>query len=150
MRHRYRVRLPEDAAAGAALLALETGDADSAEHARLRYYLTGPHAHHFAIDKATGAVSVAAALDREAVPRYALRAHAQDRARADWECASELEVALDDVNDNAPRFSADTYSVTLPEDADLGTLVAKVRFTPPHLPSSAHLHPNRMISPRVH
>lgn len=71
-------------------------------------------------------MSVAAALDREAVAEYRLRAHAQDRARPQWECSSELLVALRDVNDNPPRFSAALYSVTLPEDADLGTLVAKV------------------------
>lgn len=74
-------------------------------------------------------VSVAAALDREALGAYRLAAHAQDRERADWECSSQLEVALDDVNDNAPRFSAPLYSVTLPEDAELGTLVAKVGVT---------------------
>lgn len=75
----------------------------------------------------TGEVVVAAALDREARARYRLRAHAQDRERADWRCSSELDVTLGDVNDNPPRFSATTYSVTLPEDADVGTLVAKVR-----------------------
>lgn len=74
----------------------------------------------------SGAVRVGGALDREAVARYSLRVHAQDRARADWECSAELLLDLDDVNDNAPAFSATTYSVTLPEDADLGTLVTKV------------------------
>lgn len=73
---------------------------------------------------------VAARLDREQRAEYQLRAHAQDRERPDWECSSELRVALDDVNDNAPRFSTPTYSVTLPEDADIGTLVAKVTTSP--------------------
>lgn len=107
-------------------MTLETGDADEPSEARLRYYLSGDMAQHFAIHKETGEVRVAARLDREARAAYRLRAHAQDRERADWECSSELLVTLDDVNDNAPRFSANTYSVTLPEDADLGTLVAKV------------------------
>lgn len=126
MRDAYSVRVREDAAPGTLVARLETRDADSAEHARLRYYLSGAHADHFSIDKAGGAVRVAAALDREALPSYRLRAHAEDRARADWSCSARLEVRLDDVNDNAPRFSAPAYSVTLPEDADLGTLVVKV------------------------
>lgn len=58
-----------------------------------------------------------------------MTAHAQDRDRSEWACSSELEVSIDDVNDNAPRFSASVYSVTLPEDAELGTLVAKVHAT---------------------
>lgn len=150
LRHRYYARLPEDAANGTRVMTLETGDADEPSAARLRYYLTGDMAHHFSIHKVSGGwglgaagptqstrdarllqesgeVVVAARLDREARASYRLRAHAQDRERADWECSSELVVALDDVNDNAPHFSANTYSVTLPEDADLGTLVAKVR-----------------------
>lgn len=134
-------------------MTLETGDADEPSDARLRYYLTGEAAHHFLIDKVSnttgagpgrsaragpdprvlqesGEVRVAARLDREQRAEYQLRAHAQDRERPDWECSSELRVALDDVNDNAPRFSTPTYSVTLPEDADIGTLVAKVTTSP--------------------
>lgn len=130
LRHRYVARLPEDAANGTHVMTLETGDADEPQDARLRYFLSGDAAHHFSIHKETGAVSVAAPLDREARAAYRLRAHAQDRERQDWECSSELRVWLLDVNDNAPRFSADTYSVTLPEDADIGTLVAKVRPAP--------------------
>ncbi|XP_037297103.1 fat-like cadherin-related tumor suppressor homolog isoform X2 [Manduca sexta] len=139
LRHRYHVRLPEDAANGTHVITLETEDADEPANARLRYYLSGELAHHFWIDKESGAVRVRAALDREAAPRYSLTAHAQDRARPRWECSSELGVELDDVNDNAPRFSADTYSVTLPEDAELGTLVAKVHAT------DADLGDNRLV-----
>ncbi|KAJ0179077.1 hypothetical protein K1T71_004789 [Dendrolimus kikuchii] len=126
VRHRMAVRLSEDAPPGALVAALETGDADDGGGAKLRYFLTGEGAHHFAIDKESGVVAVAQPLDREARAEYRLRAHAQDRERADWECSSELHVALDDVNDNAPRFAAALYSVTLPEDAEPGTLVAKV------------------------
>uniref|UniRef100_A0A2A4JWE1 Uncharacterized protein n=1 Tax=Heliothis virescens TaxID=7102 RepID=A0A2A4JWE1_HELVI len=133
LRHRYWARLPEDAANGTLVMTLATGDADEPGAARLRYYLTGDAAHHFVILKESGEVRVAAALDREARAAYVLRAHAQDRERADWECSSELRVQLDDVNDNAPAFSAPLYSVTLPEDADLGTLVAKVHATDPDL-----------------
>ncbi|CAB3222731.1 unnamed protein product [Arctia plantaginis] len=139
LRHRYRSRLAEDAANGTHVMTLETGDADEPSDNRLRYYLTGEETHHFAINKETGEVVVAAALDREARSAYRLRAHAQDRERPDWECSSELEVTLTDVNDNAPRFSAATYSVTLPEDADVGTLVAKVHAT------DADLGLNRLV-----
>lgn len=128
-RARYRVRLPEDAPVGARVMALETGDADASEgEAGLRYYLSGERAHLFAVERETGVVRVAAPLDRETAPRHRLRVHAAARnpPAAHWECSAELVLDLDDVNDNAPLFSAALYSVTLPEDAELGTLVAKV------------------------
>ncbi|CAG9791699.1 unnamed protein product [Diatraea saccharalis] len=129
IRHRYYAQLAEDAAVGTRVITLLTGDADGPGPAALRYYLTGDHAEDFAIDKETGVVTVAGALDREARGAYALVAHAQHRTRAGWGCGSELLVSVADVNDNAPAFSADTYCVTLPEDADIGTLVAKVHAT---------------------
>lgn len=51
VRHRYRVRLAEDAARGTRLLTLLTRDDDEPHNARLRYFLTGDHADHFTIDK---------------------------------------------------------------------------------------------------
>ncbi|XP_047519236.1 fat-like cadherin-related tumor suppressor homolog isoform X1 [Pieris napi] len=129
LRHRLRARLPEDAPPGTRVAELLTRDADEPHNARLRFFLTGEHAEHFAIDKETGVVTVAAALDRETVARYELRAQAQTRDRPEWGCGAELQLALDDVNDNAPRFAAPLYSVTLPEDAALGTLVAKIHAT---------------------
>ncbi|KAL0839199.1 hypothetical protein ABMA28_015971 [Loxostege sticticalis] len=129
LRHRYYAELPENAANGTRVMQLATGDNDEPAEPRLRHYLTGDFAHHFAINKETGVVTVAHALDREKRSAYKLVAHAQDRDRPEWECGSELLVRLADVNDNAPRFSADTYTVTLPEDADVGTLVAKVHAT---------------------
>ncbi|XP_060800580.1 fat-like cadherin-related tumor suppressor homolog isoform X2 [Amyelois transitella] len=138
-RHRYETRLPEDAANGTRVMTLATADADEPLEPQLRFYLTGDNAHHFAMDKETGEVSVATDLDRESIASYKLVAHAQDRERTEWECSSELQVVLDDVNDNAPRFSSDTYSVTLPEDADVGSLVAKVHAT------DADLGANRLV-----
>ncbi|XP_063375219.1 fat-like cadherin-related tumor suppressor homolog [Cydia amplana] len=140
VRHRYRASLPENAAVGTRVAALETTDADLPPHDALRYFLEGEANEDFTIDKETGEVRVARALDRETRSSYALAMHAQDRARAAWRCASELLVTLTDVNDNAPRFSAELYSVTLPEDAELGTLVAKVHATDPDLGS------NRLIT----
>ncbi|CAK1553844.1 unnamed protein product [Leptosia nina] len=137
--HRLGARLREDASLGTHVAVLETRDSDEPPNARLRYYLTGEYAEHFTIDKESGTITVARALDREAVPRYRLIAHAQDRDRTSWGCSSELNVVLDDVNDNAPEFSSPIYSVTLPEDADLGTLVAKVHA------SDADLGENRSV-----
>lgn len=37
-----------------------------------------------------------------------------------------MEVLLSDVNDNAPEFAQELYSVNIPEDSEVGTLITKV------------------------
>lgn len=68
-------------------------------------------------------------MDREAISRYSLIAHVQDREHSGWECSSRIEIVVSDLNDNAPLFSLPYYSVTLPEDVEVGTLVTKVHAT---------------------
>lgn len=68
-------------------------------------------------------------LDREEQAKYSLTAHVQDQDRPGWECSSQLELLVSDLNDNPPRFSMDVYSSTLPEDTEVGTLVTKVHAT---------------------
>lgn len=58
-----------------------------------------------------------------------LTAHVQDQDRPGWECSSQLELLVSDLNDNPPKFSMDVYSSTLPEDTEVGTLVTKVHAT---------------------
>lgn len=65
-------------------------------------------------------------IDREKRSRYLLKAHVQDEGRSDWECTSTVEVLLSDVNDNAPEFAQELYSVNIPEDSEVGTLITKV------------------------
>lgn len=51
LRHRYYAELPENAANGTRVMQLATGDNDEPAEPRLRHYLTGDFAHHFAINK---------------------------------------------------------------------------------------------------
>lgn len=67
-------------------------------------------------------------MDRESRSRYHLVAHVQDHYRS-WECSSQIEISVNDLNDNAPAFSLPIYTVSLPEDAEIGTLVTKVHAT---------------------
>jgi len=68
-------------------------------------------------------------LDREQQSKFQLTAHVQDRDKPGWECSSQLELLVSDLNDNAPRFSLNSYSATLPEDVQVGSLVTKVHAT---------------------
>lgn len=88
--------------------------------------MSGENAEHFMIDRQSGEMKTAVALDREAFWKYQLIAHVQDKEKTFWECSSEVEILISDINDNSPQFLMGQYSVTLPEDVEVGTLVTKV------------------------
>lgn len=70
-------------------------------------------------------------LDRETLARYSLTAHVQDRERPDWECVSQIDIVLSDINDNPPTFSTANHTASLPEDSPPGTLITKMHASDP-------------------
>lgn len=114
---------------GSFVLNILASDIDDQENSKLRYILTGDGAENFNLDKDTGSLKTITHLDREKQSKYLLTAHVQDKEHSSWECSSQIELILSDLNDNAPFFSMPYYSVALPEDVEVGTLVTKVHAT---------------------
>uniref|UniRef100_A0A182QTF4 Fat-like cadherin-related tumor suppressor homolog n=1 Tax=Anopheles farauti TaxID=69004 RepID=A0A182QTF4_9DIPT len=129
LKYRYREQLSEGARLGTYVVQVLANDMDEPANSRLRFYLTGNGAEDFNLDKDSGHLKTARKLDRETQSRYSLMAHVQDRDHPGWECSSQIELTLTDLNDNPPEFSMNPYSVTLPEDAEVGTLVTKIHAT---------------------
>lgn len=129
LKYRYKETLSEGVHIGTFVVAIEAIDADEAENSRLRFFLTGNGDDDFSLDENLGYLKTARQLDRERQSRYLLVAHVQDHDRSSWECLSQVEIVLTDLNDNAPVFSKNTYSVSLPEDAEIGTIVTKMHAT---------------------
>ncbi|KAJ8667841.1 hypothetical protein QAD02_009504, partial [Eretmocerus hayati] len=129
LKYRYRENLSEGSHPGSYVLSVLATDYDDEPNAKLRFYLTGESNDKFSLDKDTGVLKTAAQLDRETQAKYSLIAHVQDRDRPEWECSSQLEIVITDLNDNAPKFSQSSYSASMPEDAEVGSLVAKVHAT---------------------
>ncbi|XP_061408146.1 LOW QUALITY PROTEIN: protocadherin Fat 1-like [Lethenteron reissneri] len=125
----YTVSVPEDVAAGRALLLVHASDADSGENARLRYSLHGAGAERFRIDPDTGELRSLAPLDREETAAYSLTARATDGGGLS--CQASVLVQLEDVNDNAPAFTTPLYSVSVYESTAVGTLLTRVQATDP-------------------
>lgn len=129
LKYRYRQVLSEGVHPGTFVLTVLAKDADEPINSKLRYYLTGDGADDFNLDKDTGHLKTARQLDREIQSKYRLEAYVQDRDHPGWECSSQIIIVVSDLNDNPPLFSMASYSVTLPEDAEIGTLVTKVHAT---------------------
>ncbi|KAM4585704.1 protocadherin alpha-3-like [Fundulus diaphanus] len=68
-------------------------------------------------------------LDRETAARHSLVLTALDGGKPPKTGSMNIKIDILDVNDNVPVFSSDTYSVTLRENAPLGTTVVQVNAT---------------------
>lgn len=123
---RYREILSEGARPGSYVLTVLATDYDDEPNARLRYYLDGEKNHQFSLDKESGVLRTVGQLDREAQAKFSLTARVQDRDKPEWECSSQLEILVSDLNDNPHKFTMQSYSSSLAEDVEIGTLVTKV------------------------
>lgn len=74
-----------------------------------------------------GELKTSAPLDREEQATYHLLVKAADGGGRF--CQASIVLTLEDVNDNAPEFSADPYTITVFENTEPGTLLTRVQAT---------------------
>uniref|UniRef100_A0A672QV40 Protocadherin Fat 3-like n=1 Tax=Sinocyclocheilus grahami TaxID=75366 RepID=A0A672QV40_SINGR len=81
----------------------------------------------FILVPCTGAISVSRPLDFESCKDYFLTVEATDGGTPPLSAVTMVNINLTDVNDNAPMFSRDAYSVSISEDnKPLGTSVLQL------------------------
>lgn len=86
-----------------------------------RYSILGEHSERFAVDANSGAVTLAAPLDREERSVYHMTIVAQDSSVTEPRAtAVNLTVIVVDENDNDPVFSASKYTVHVPAGTSAG------------------------------
>ncbi len=125
----YAWSVAEDAAAGAAV---GTVSATDPEGEAVTYTITaGNDAGTFAIDAATGALTVAGALDYETTASHSLTVGATSHSGTATASATVgAAVTVTDV-DEAPAFGATSYSFRVDDDAAVGAAVGTVTATDP-------------------
>lgn len=112
--------VPEDAEVGSNVTDVPATDKDSGFNEEIRYSLRGGEGR-FAIDRMSGMVTVAGALDRETKPEYNLLVVAEDQGRPVRSATASLLVQVSDINDNVPEFSKAEYQVEVLETESVGT-----------------------------
>ena len=103
-------------------------DSDSTSNSLLTYSFGEPSSLDFSINQASGAVSVARALDYESVTRYVLEIIASDNGMPSRNSSFFLTVNVADDNDNAPVVS-DLGPINLTENVSPGTVVGVISAT---------------------
>ena len=125
----YAWAVAEDAAVGAALGTLIATDP---EGGAVSHKITaGNDAGLVAIDAATGALTVAGALDYETATSYSLTVEATSgRGAATATATVPVTISVTNV-DEAPGFGAASYAFSVAEDAALGTTIGTVTASDP-------------------
>ncbi|XP_056135970.1 protocadherin Fat 1a [Lampris incognitus] len=120
----YSESVPEDSPAGRLILQVSATDADIRSNAQISYELQGTGAELFTIDSDTGELKTLEPLDREEQDEHRFKVRALDGGGR--YCEADVHIAVEDVNDNVPQFTSDPYTVTVFENTEIGTFVAKL------------------------
>ncbi|KAI0232123.1 Protocadherin Fat 4 [Lamellibrachia satsuma] len=81
---------------------------------------------HFAINASTGQIDLVKSLDRESVQEVRLEVWATDNGTPAKSSSAEVFVTVTNINDNAPEFGQEAYSVSLKESTVAGTTLLQV------------------------
>uniref|UniRef100_A0A8D2QA54 Cadherin-23 n=1 Tax=Zonotrichia albicollis TaxID=44394 RepID=A0A8D2QA54_ZONAL len=121
------VRLLENSPPGFSILQVTATDADSGLNQQLDYRIEGGGQDRFLIDASTGVIRVAnITIDREERDAYRLVVVAVDQGTPALSGTATVSILIDDVNDCRPEFINPIQSVSIPESAPPGTVVAEV------------------------
>ncbi|TMS23972.1 Protocadherin Fat 1 [Larimichthys crocea] len=123
----YSESVPEDSPAGRLILQVSATDADIRSNAQISYELQGVGSELFIIDSDTGELKTLQPLDREEQGEHRFKMRAVDGGGR--YCEADIYITVEDVNDNPPQFSSDPYTITVFENTEMGTYVAKLLAT---------------------
>ncbi|XP_075820597.1 cadherin EGF LAG seven-pass G-type receptor 3 isoform X4 [Microtus pennsylvanicus] len=149
--YNYQTLVPENEAAGTAVLRVVAQDPDPGEAGRLIYSLAAlmnsRSLELFSIDPQSGLIRTAAALDRESMERHYLRVTAQDHGSPRLSATTMVAVTVADRNDHAPVFEQAQYRETLRENVEEGYPILQLRATDGDAPPNANLRYRFVGSP---
>nr|XP_021520644.1 LOW QUALITY PROTEIN: protocadherin gamma-B1-like [Aotus nancymaae] len=124
----YRVSLQENVPWGTSVLRVMATDQDEGINAEITYaFLNSPISTSlfFSLNPNTGDITTNGILDFEETSRYVLGVEAKDGGVHTAHCNVQIEIV--DENDNAPEVTLMSFSNQIPEDSDLGTVIALIK-----------------------
>lgn len=100
-------------------------DKDIGLNSELQYSLVNSSGE-FEIDATTGILQNKVKLDRDEIPVYKVEVQVSDKGVPPRNSTTVADVYVQDVNDNDPIFTQDSYQVNVPENVAKGTIIKQV------------------------
>ncbi|KAK2166152.1 hypothetical protein LSH36_41g08015 [Paralvinella palmiformis] len=122
----YASSIIENAYQGASVLSVMATDRDIGENADISYTISDNVKGVFAIDRLTGIILAKSMIDHEQVSQYRFYVMATDGGSPSLTASASVVVTVEDVNDEKPLFTQDSYMFSVREDEEPGTLVGTV------------------------
>ncbi|XP_051556277.1 cadherin-18-like [Myxocyprinus asiaticus] len=128
----FSASVPEMADIGMSVLQISATDADDPTYgnsAKIVYSILQGQPY-FTVDPKTGVIRTALPnMDRESREKYSVIIQAKDMAGSvgGLSGSTTVNITLTDVNDNPPRFPQKNYQLYVPESAQVGKAVGKIK-----------------------
>ena len=139
-RQAYAMALSELQAVNTSILVVRATDVDAGLNGTVEYTVSGAGSGVVTVDRVSGELRLAMALDREQQDFYAFEVVATDlgspSARA---TRAAVNISVLDANDNAPEIAQAAYTASLPENVAVGTVVVRVNASDADLGANATL-----------
>ena len=130
----YNATISEDAPIGHYVAIVMATDKDSGPQGDVSYSIVAGHTENkFHINASSGEITTIGELDRETTAVFTLTVRASDGAVPEKVrfTDGEVEIAISDINDNAPSFNTPSIVVTVPEDAAIGDVIITLQANDP-------------------
>ncbi|XP_042319255.1 protocadherin gamma-B5-like isoform X4 [Sceloporus undulatus] len=125
----YMVTLRENTPSGSLVVQVKATDRDAGSNGQISYgFRNIPERarQKFNLDSQNGKITIKETLDFEETEKYVMTVEASDGGGLAAQC--NIEIKLLDENDNAPEVILASLSSPIPEDSELGTLVALINI----------------------
>lgn len=132
-----RLSLPENAEVGMPLYAAQAHDKDSGDNKVIRYRIASvdgkspSESKMFAIDEATGHLTLLRNLDYEKAQKHMIVVTATDGGNPPLRSNLTILIEVQDVNDNSPKFEQNEYSVNVLESMPANSQVSQTSLASP-------------------
>ncbi|KAK1789318.1 hypothetical protein P4O66_015254, partial [Electrophorus voltai] len=125
-----RINLLENSPVGTIVTKLNATDTDSGMNGEVSFlfskYTPDRILNLFSVDPKTGELRVIGEVDYEQTTVYDITVQARDGGTPAMEGSCNIKIQITDVNDNTPDVTLTSFSSSISEDAEIGTVIALI------------------------